>query len=521
MRDLLLLFAAFATLLTAAQTAPPIQWQRSMGGTGTDQPTFGFTTTDGGSISVGSSQSGNGDVASNQGNSDWWVVKLDGVGELEWQANLGGSDMDLGSMVQQTIDGGYIVVGSTRSTDGDVTLNHGSTDAWVVRLSAVGAVVWQRSYGGSDDDYGSAIEQTPDGGFIVLGGTRSTDGDVTGYHGGGDMWVLKLSSDGSLQWQKSLGGSLNESGASLVLSDDGGYLLAGSTDSTDGDVTSMHGPGEAWLVKLDAGGEIQWQRTYGGSSDEIANDITHTLDGGYFLVCSSLSNDGDLSENQGNYDIWVVKVDPLGEIEWKRSMGGSNADFGLSGQQLMNGDYVIAGSTGSNDGDITGFHGGSRDGWVIKLDDAGSLLWQKTLGGTASDLAVSISPTADNGLFVFGGSSSDDGDLTGNQGSIDFWIVRLGPDDVGIAENEAAAPFTLYPNPATDVVTIRFDRPTDTEVQLKLYNAIGQCTGTPVEKYDPQGATELHYSLDRLPSGMYEMHLSSGEGTSTQRFVKL
>jgi len=173
--------------------------------------------------------------------------------DIEWQRALGGTDYDWASSIQQTSDGGYIVAGYSSSTDGDVTGNHDSTDFWVVKLNSVGTIQWQKALGGTDYDWASSIQQTSDGGYIVAGWSESTDGDVTGNHGYIDCWVVKLNSNGNIQWQKALGGTERDFAYSIQQTADGGYIVAGFTTSTDGDVTGNHGDYDAWVVKLKAG----------------------------------------------------------------------------------------------------------------------------------------------------------------------------------------------------------------------------------------------------------------------------
>ncbi|MEO0074024.1 MAG: hypothetical protein ABIK43_05135 [candidate division WOR-3 bacterium] len=167
-----------------------------------------------------------------------------------WQRCLGGSDDDVALSIQPTPDQGYVVAGGTRSKDGDVTGQHGNRDCWVVKLSANGDIQWQRCLGGSDYDAAYSIQPTPDQGYVVAGGTCSRNGDVTGQHGGVDCWVVKLSANGHIQWQRCLGGSDVDLANSIQPTPDQGYVVAGYTRSRDGDVTGQHGDRDCWVVKL-------------------------------------------------------------------------------------------------------------------------------------------------------------------------------------------------------------------------------------------------------------------------------
>src|SRR5690606_36383484 len=167
------------------------------------------------------------------------------------------------------------------------------------------------------------------------------------------------------------------------------YILTGSSESNDGDVSGNHGNFDCWIVRLDNIGNIQWQKSLGGSQEDSSGQIQQTFDGGYIMVGYSRSNNGDVSGNHGHYDYWVVKLDMSGNIQWQKSLGGSGVDMAHSIQQTIDGGYIVAGLSQSNDGDVTGNHGGA-DYWIVKLDDNGNIDWQKSFGGTGSDNAYSI-----------------------------------------------------------------------------------------------------------------------------------
>jgi len=293
-------------------------------------------------------------------------VKLDETGNIQWQKYLGGSDGDGAFSIQQTSDGGYIVAGVAYSNDGDVSGNHGDSDYWIVKLDETGNIQWQKCLGGSREDVAKSIQQTSDGGYIVAGITPSNDGDVSGNHGSADYWIVKLDETGKIQWQKCLGGSDGDGAFSIQQTSDGGYIVAGVAYSNDGDVSGNHGDSDYWIVKLDETGKIQWQKCLGGSSYDEAYSIQQTSDGGYIVAGYTYSNDGDVSGNHGDFDYWIVKLDETGNIQWQKCFGGSSYDYAQSIQQTSDGGYIVAGWTESNDGDVSGNHGNS-DYWIVKL----------------------------------------------------------------------------------------------------------------------------------------------------------
>jgi hypothetical protein len=298
---------------------------------------------------------------------------------FDWQKCLGGSDDDQAYSVEQTSDGGYVVAGRTVSNNRDVSGNHGRADVWVVRLESSGNLVWQRCIGGSNDDGALSVQQTSDGGYVLAGGTKSDNGgDVSGNHGSLDAWILKLDFSGNLVWQRCLGGSYNDYGQCIQPTADGGCIAVGYTASNDGDVTGNHGRADFWIVRLDPSGNLIWQRCLGGGDDEVANSVQQTSDGGYILAGHTRSNDGNVSGNHGSMDCWIVKLDPSGNLIWQRCLGGRYEDSALCIQPTSDGGYIFAGFTESEDGDVSGNHGGA-DVWVVKLDPSGNLVWQRCL----------------------------------------------------------------------------------------------------------------------------------------------
>jgi hypothetical protein len=384
-----------------------IVWQKSLGGDSSDIACSIQQTTDGGYIVGGYSCSNDGDVSGHHGtpgdSADYWVVKLNSEGNIYWQKCLGGSSSEFAVSIDQTTDGGFIVAGNSWSNDGDVSGHHGSTDYldfWVVKLNSSGDISWQKSLGGSRDDWANSIEQTVDGGFIVAGCSSSNDGDVSGHHGSidyYDYWVVKLNSEGNIEWQKSLGGSASEYAYSIEQTTDGGFIVAGYSFSNNGDVSGHHGSidyYDYWVVKLNSEGNIEWQKSLGGSASEYAYSIEQTTDGGYIVAGSSSSNNGDVSGNHGYSDYWVVKLNSEGIIEWQKSLGGSNDDGAYSIDQTADGGYIVTGYSESNDGDVSGHHCtySYGDYWVVKLG-ADGITENKTI---PEQFVINVSPNPFN-----------------------------------------------------------------------------------------------------------------------------
>src|SRR5436190_1462650 len=285
---------------------------------------------------------------------------------IEWEHAQGGSLKDAAQDVRQTADGGYVVAAWAESEDGDVVANHGSTEMWLIKFDGMGNISWRKALGGISGDGGQAIQQTTDGGYVVAGGCGSNDGDVSGNHGSSDVWVVKLDDMGNITWQKALGGTSYDVARGIEQTAEGGYIVAGETLSNNGDMTGNHGGYDAWVVKLDGMGNITWQKALGGSASDHAQAIQQTTDGGYVVAGSALTNNGDVTGNHGGSDVWVVKLDDMGNITWQKAMGGTSDEEANAVRRTADGGYVVAGRTNSGDGEVTGYHD-NMDAWVVKL----------------------------------------------------------------------------------------------------------------------------------------------------------
>ena len=277
MRVLLLLFQY--CFLGSISAQPTIQWQTTFGGTSHDIAFSATQTQDGGFIVAGSALSSS--LFDHHGGDDFWVIKLSADGTPKWKKLLGGTGNEVARCIRQDSDGGYFIAGYTESNNYDVSGNHGGFyDGWFVKLDPIGNIQWQKALGSSGwDDIISAI-QTPDHGYILTGRSQNADGDVSFNHGFTDLWVVKLSQLGAIEWEKSYGGGLEDSGHSIKLTADGGYIVVGQAYSTDGDVTGQHGNGDFWAIKLSSTGVLEWQKAMGGGGEDIASDVVQTADDG-------------------------------------------------------------------------------------------------------------------------------------------------------------------------------------------------------------------------------------------------
>ncbi len=385
---IVLLFILHCSLIVnplLAQVPPELEWDKTFGGSGEDKAQSLVQTADGGYALGGYTES------KGAGGYDFWLVKTDANGNKQWDKTFGRSDWDKAYSLVQTSDGGYALGGYTESKGA------GDYDFWLVKTDANGNKQWDKTFGGSDWDKAYSLVQTSDGGYALGGYTESKGaGDY-------DFWLVKTDARGNKQWDKTFGGSLYDEAYSLVQTADGGYALGGYT------LSKGAGSYGFWLVKTDANGNKIWDKTFGGSSEDLAWSLVQTADGGYALEGYTWS------KGAGYYDFWLVKTDARGNKIWDKTFGGSNYDVANSLVQTADGGYALGGYTLSKGA-------GGRDFWLVKTDANGNKIWDKTFGGSSGDYALSLVQTADGG-YALGGYTSSKG-----AGGEDFWLVKLEVD---------------------------------------------------------------------------------------------
>jgi hypothetical protein len=501
---------------------PILQWQKNLGGTGNDSAYSVKPTTDGGYIVAGQSSSAGGDITGNHGGIDYWVAKLDATGNIMWQQSFGGSRTDIATSVQQTTDGGYIVAGISNSIDGDVT-GHGISftaqpchcpegyvytyypqfavyESLIIKLDNTGAISWKsiihRFHISGDfnenhqyyTNYANSIIQTSDGGYLIGGhGTLFANEIMDSDQG---VLATKLTSTGEVSW------------SNIIFQ---GYFNAVSfVETSSGYTTAFYGSwgrfgyggSDIFLVDINFAGENP--RTllglYGGSNDDRVGSIQKTIDGGYILAGESNSPDLDLegAGNHGDTDYWLLKLDSVGGKKWSKCFGGSGSDIARSVQQTTDGSYVVAGSSFSTDGQVTGHSPGpavQSDYWIATVDGAGNFLNGKAYGGSANDDAYSIGTTSDNGFIVAGTSSSTDAGFV-SKDSADYWLLKLSGCNVplpGASDQEFCS--SARPK-VSDLVA--------TGTNLKWYTA--GTGGTPLAASTPL-STGIYYVSQTIQQG--------------------
>lgn len=515
------LFTYLLFITNCLSQAPTIQWQKSYGGSFDDYGKCIRKTQDGGFVVVGYSYSNNGYVSGNHGASDIWVVKLNSAGSVIWQKSLGGSLNEESYSFEITSDDSIVIIGAASSSNGDVANSSCNGDYWIVKLDSLGTILWKNVYGGlSSTDRPFSINSTSDGGFIVAGESASNDSFVTGNHGGFDYWVVKYNSLGIPQWQKALGSNNHDEAFSVKQTSDGGYIVVGVTNcgvTNNGDVTGSHGNGDYWVVKLNSNGSIIWQKAFGGSYIDSANDVIQTSDGGYIVVGSSGSSNGDVIGNHSydyKNDFWILKLDSLGSLQWQKSLGGTGHDIARSIKQTPDGNYIIIGSSSSLDGDVVGsFGSGNFVYWLVKINTLGSLLWQKPIGSYWGDnYAFSVDIALDGG-FVVAGQTNDSQYFYSppvTQSQINYHVVKLSPDFLSTSSFNNMS-VTVFPNPVSNQLNIRLSNNENID-KIIVTDLLGK------EIISQKNTNQL--SVENLANGIYLIEIFSNDVILRTKFIK-
>ncbi len=516
----------------SAQEEGSIIWQKSFGGSSIDRAFSVAQTFDGGFIVAGSSESSDGDISNPLGNNDYWIVKLKNDGELEWEKSFGGKLDDVALSINQSLDGGYIVTGYSKSSEGDISNPKGDKltdrDYWIIKLKNDGELEWEKSYGGSGNDFPYSITQTSDGGYIVAGYSESSDGDISNPLGDRDYWIVKLKNDGELEWEKSYGGSSEDFPKSITQTFDSGYIVAGNSFSNDGDVSNPKGGGDYWILKLNRYGELEWQKSYGGSGNDEAYSIIQTLDSGYIVAGYSNSPEFDNAGPNGFFDYWILKLKNNGDLEWAKSFGIIGSDVAYSIIQTLDGDYIVAGNSSKFVPDNIIPRGNY---WVLKLKEDGKLDWHKSYGGKGSDVAQSIVQTLNGNYLVAGYSNSFDGDITNPKGGYDSWILKIAGSSQPLQSDTSDAVFSIkapeetiipdfdyyaYTNEQNSSVIVTVILEENTDITLEIYDVLGRRIVDLYSGEAAMGNNEYTVNINDFQSGRYYIKLTTPTITKTE-----
>lgn len=412
----------------------PLDWIKTFGGSNEDNALSVIESTDGNYVIAGYTLSIDGDITDKTAtDSDYWILKVSKEGAIIWSKTFGGTGDERAEDIINTTDGGYAVVGYSRSSDEDVSVNAGLQDYWIVKLDANGEILWEKSFGFGGIDRAFSVIQTNDGGFYISGFLDVTASDQEGNdkkvfekHGVGEFWGIKLDAEGNKTWRRYFGGTDNDRSYDVIQTKDNGFLMIGSSESDDFDILEGNGPKgsyDFWAVKLNPDGTKSWVKNYGGSEIDVSYAITETQNGNFIIVGDSRSSDTDITSPRGNADLWAIQIDGNGNLIWQKSLGGSQFDTGRGIYKTQDHSIIITGNSRSNDLNITQNNGGS-DAWILKIDQTGKVIGSATLGGSKSEYGEDCIETSTKNIVVVGSSESNDFDIPTNKGSKDVLIIK-------------------------------------------------------------------------------------------------
>ncbi|MBL85568.1 MAG: hypothetical protein CMO82_02795 [Winogradskyella sp.] len=416
----------------AVNNVGQLTFVKTYGGTKNDSAQSIAATSDGGYAILGYTQSNDNDITDKQDESfDYWVLKFDANDQLQWQKTYGGTADDRGYDIIQTSDGGYAILGYSFSNDGDTSVNSGLQDYWLVKLDSDGNISWEKSFGYQGTDTGISVIETNNQGYLITGvldvtasGGEGNSQRTANRHAGGDYWALKLDNSGNLEWSRYFGGNFTDTPYGAVQTDDNGFIIAGSSDSEDTDISGNIGTYDFWIIKISESGDLVWEKSFGGSQIDEARAIIKTDDGNYIVAGDTRSSDNDISQNKGAADLWLIKISPTGNLIWEKTLGGSSFDVARAIKKTQDNSFLLSGSSRSSDMDVSE-NKGQNDAWVLKTNNSGNLIWETTIGGSNIDFSYDVAELANGSIIAVGDTNSTDGDILNNKGFTDLLIIKI------------------------------------------------------------------------------------------------
>lgn len=486
------IFLFFISFTISAQIS--LKSSVSIGGSSFDTPAGLIETIDKKILVAGTSSSTDLSMSNNMGLSDIILIQSNTEGEIEWIKNYGGTDGDTAKDFIQSKEGGYLLVGGTKSSDFQVTTNRGQSDVWIVKLNTIGDLEWQLTVGDTLWDDARNVIQNSEGDYLILSRTNKEQT----YD---DYLVTKVDQQGNLIWNKEFGGSLQESPAAIHETSDG-YLITGTSGSSDLDVSANNGIIDYWVLKIDFNGNKLWDRNYGGHGAEFATSSIITNDGNIIITGRTHSNNPGVDNN----DCWIIKINQNGELLWDKKYGGSDFDNSTKIIETDNEELLIVGYSSSSDGDLS-FNDGKNDFWLLHLNKDGDLLNSSSFGGSGED-RLELIHIADGKIILAGSSYSNDFDLSFNNGFSDIWFGEIG-FTTSIIESSREARIKYFPNPTNGALYLEIDIfQNESVISFSLFTLDGQLIKSTM-------SNELDVSA--LISGYYIACVKTSKGNYTQK----
>ncbi len=470
------LILSFSFLLASVFVYSQIMFEKHYGGTSDEHGNYVFQTEDGGYIISGYTQS------YGAGGHDIYIIKTDGLGNSVWTKTYGGLGDDQTTALKKTYDNGYIIGGLTSSFDLP------DYNAYCIKINQNGDTLWTRNYGGNNYDDCTAILQTIDHGFALLGNTTSYGSASS------SIYLIRINELGDTLWTKTYQKKISNLGSNIIQTNDGGFLITGTTS-----ITFVSNTKDIFLIKTNISGDTLWTKVIGGSGDDWGFSALELSDGS--IMISGVTN----SYGAGGYDIFMCKLQSYGEEIWMKTYGGVNDEWGQITQQTNDLGYIITGSTNS-------FGNGNEDVYIIKTDMVGDTLWTRTFGGTGVDWGSCAQQTSDNGYIITGKTSS-----FGN--ADDIYLIKTNESGNVAGINDYSLPkdnrITIYPNPFSTSTQISFDKTYQT-LDLSLIDLQGKI----IQQKSYHDCNKITLDRAGIATGFYFLRVNlDGKFVETKKVV--
>jgi len=500
MKFIYLIFISF--LISFKGISQEIIWQKSIGSFNSEISQKIINTSDGGFVIAAYMWNSDSSATTNL-MYDYYIIKTDDEGNVIWEKTFGGSNNDFAKSIIQTSDGGYLVIGYSYSKDGDIS-NPVSTDTncdiWVIKLSSSGIKQWEKSYGTSGDDFANDVIPTNDNGYLICGNSYKA-------------FLLKINQSGTEQWTKYYNTEIsgNDAFNTIINTKDGNYIAAGYFSSDIGD----YGGKNPWIIKFDTNGDTIWSNVYLGHYNyDVINAVIELEDESIVFTGGTESPDGgypifDL------IDVLVGKVSKTGDNIWLEAIGGYEDDeaYSICKSNTTN-NVIISGHSKSNSG-LVNANFGLSDYWIVELNSTGDTVWTRNFGGSDNDIAYGIIKSSDNKYIVCGTTYSNDNQVENNNGIADIWLLKLS-DFVDIPNINNNISITCYPNPTNGKLFIYYDFAKSTKAKIKIYNLVGELIKTDNIE-NSKGIYQTDFN--NFAHGIYYINISNDEFTKTVRVV--
>jgi hypothetical protein len=490
---------------------PKVEWAKTYGGIYSDIARGVVVTPENDYIVVGTALSENFDDTDGKGFADAWVMKISKDGQQLWKKSYGGTNDDVANTINPTADGGYLIGGETASNDGDVKVNKGKFDAWLFKIDKNGTLLWEKTFGGSDDDYKGDAFETKNGNIILGIVSKSNDGDFVGINGKEDCWFLKLDRQGNVLWKKEFGGSNSDNTRSIKPIDDKTFVAVGRTESIDGNF--LNNTQGDFILKMDTDGNFIWVKSF-----TTYNGFIYTLMG--FEAVTILSDNtiaavGFEHRPFTRVDLFLIKCDTSGKELMKKFFGGNGFDSGQDVKALPDGGMIILGTTNSTDS--ISKKSNDSDIWLLKLDKDGNTVWNKLLGGSKEEFSGDCVIAHDNSILVVGETESSDSIFNKNNGREDWAIIKV-KDDIrnSIQNSDYTDRISVFPNPTDGFINIRLNDIDNPHI------ALIDLSGRLIREYKIAPIKDvLRLDLSDIKNGTYILSIKSMNQIYNQKIVIL